>query len=124
MSLFDIFSGLFSLAKQKIKHVQDSFKNSNDSSEFYTQYFSCSSSDYCSKQQYMGYTRSYTHYFESMRRNKVHQMSVNIKQLLLRVELLTNTNEHIPPPRNTKERRSRTIEFFSFSSKLYLYRII
>ncbi|CAF3716965.1 unnamed protein product [Rotaria sp. Silwood1] len=97
--------GLFSLAKQKFKSVQDNFQNSNELSKTYAQYFSFNLNYSHTKKQSMGYARSYNHYFQSLRRDKRNQISIHTRQLLLRIELLTNTNEHIPPNGNSKERR-------------------
>jgi len=104
--LLSVFSGFFSFAKQKIKSVQDNFKNPNEPSKPYAQYFLSNSNDDYSKQQYMGYTRSHNDLFKRIRHDKRQQTLKIANQLLLRVQLLTNTNEHIPPNGNTKERRS------------------
>ncbi|CAF2687300.1 unnamed protein product [Rotaria sp. Silwood2] len=53
----------------------------------------------------MGHARSYNVYYQSIRKDKLNQIFHNTKQLLLRIELLTNTNEHIPRNGNSKERR-------------------
>ncbi|CAF3807035.1 unnamed protein product [Rotaria sordida] len=97
--------GLFSLAKQKIKNVQDNFQNSNESSKIYAQYFSFNSNDSYSKKQCIGYARSHNTYFQIIRKDKHNQIFIHMRQLLLRIELLTNTNEHIPRNGNSKERR-------------------
>ncbi len=94
------------MAKQKIKSVQDNFKTSNEPQKPYAQYFSFNSNDYHSKQHYMGYARSYNEYFKSLRKDKLDQIYAMTKRVLLRVELLTNTNECIPRNGNTKERQS------------------
>jgi hypothetical protein len=99
-------SGLFSFAKQKLKTVQDNFKNSNDPSKTYAQYFSINQNDYYSKQRVMGYALSYNDYFKKLRQDKIDQILTITKYLLLRAELLTQKNQHIPPNGNTKERQS------------------
>jgi hypothetical protein len=104
-----IFSGFISFAKQKLKSVQENFKTSTDPSKTYAQYFTFNQNDYYSKQQYIGYARSYTDHFNRLRKDKIEQVLFITKQLLLRVELLTNKSDHIPPNGNTKERRSMKI---------------
>ncbi|CAF3945844.1 unnamed protein product [Rotaria magnacalcarata] len=99
------FLGLFSFAKQKLKSVQNNFQNSNEPSKIYSQYFSFDLHDYHSKKQYMGFTRSHYTYFQIVRKDKLHEIYTKTQQLLLRLELLTNINEQIPPNGNTKERR-------------------
>ncbi|CAF3474289.1 unnamed protein product [Rotaria socialis] len=105
--LFELVStmSLFSFAKQKLKSVQDNFQNSNEPSKMYSQYFSFDPHDYYSKKQYMGFTRSHYAYFQIVRKDKLHEIYTKTQQLLLRLELLTDINEHTPPNGNTKERR-------------------
>ncbi len=108
-----LFSGLFSLAKQKFKGVQDNPKTPIEPPKLYAQYFSRNSNQDYSKPQYFGYARSYNEYFKSLRKNKLDQICTITKQSLLRIELLTNTNEFTPRNGNTKERQSIKIEILS-----------
>ena len=58
--------------------------------------------------------------FRRLRKEKQDQIFTITNRLLLRVELLTNTNEHIPRNTNTKERRSITNQNFSYYSYCFL----
>ncbi len=58
--------------------------------------------------------RSYSDYFKSIRKNKLDQIFTITRQTLLRIELLTTTNEYIPRNGNTKERLSIKIEIFYY----------
>jgi hypothetical protein len=108
-----LFSGLFSLAKQKFKVVQDNPKTPIGPPKIYAQYFSRNSNENYSKQQYFGYGHSYNEYFKSLRKNKLDQISTITKRSLLRMELLIDKNDHIPRNGNTKERQSIKIEKIS-----------
>jgi hypothetical protein len=98
--------GFFSLAKQKMKSVQDNFKTPNEPLKRYAQYFH----DCPPKQQCMGYARSHCDYFRSIRKDKVGHIFTLTSQLLHRVEFLTNTDAHVPRHGNSKERQSIQIE--------------
>ncbi|UJR09952.1 hypothetical protein I4U23_014175 [Adineta vaga] len=97
--------GFFTLAKQKIKSVQDNFKTPNEPLKPYAQYFLFNPNDQYSKQQHMGYTSSHDDLIKTIRKKKRDEMFHQTDQLLIRLQLLTAPNEHIPPNRNTKERR-------------------
>jgi len=101
--------GLFSLAKQKIKSVQDNFTTIPiEQSNNYAQFFSFDQNDYSlkEKKQQFGYICSYNEKFKKLRKEKHDQISMETIRLLLRLEQLTSTNENIPKNTNTKERRS------------------
>ncbi|CAF2387201.1 unnamed protein product [Rotaria sp. Silwood2] len=98
--------GLFSLAKQKIKSVQDNFTTiPNEQSNTYAQFFSFDQNDSSLKQQQIGYIRSYSDKFKKIRKTQHDQISIETTRLLLRLEKLINTGESIPKNANTKERR-------------------
>ncbi|CAF3886287.1 unnamed protein product [Adineta steineri] len=98
-------SSFLSFAKQKIKNVQENLKKPTESLKPYAQYFSFTSNDLNFKQQYMGYIRSHNESFTGIRKHKHDEMFKKASELLLRVDLLTMTNEHVPPNGNSKERR-------------------
>ena len=101
-------SGLFSLAKQKIKSVQDNFNtNPNDSINTYAQYF-VSDSVTSAAPSADGYTRSHHDKFNKIRKEKLDQISIETTRLLLRLVQLTSIDEHVPKNANTKERRSES----------------
>lgn len=108
MIIFHYFSGLFSLAKQKIKSVQDNFTTNNPLEQInnYAQYFSADSNEIVLKPM-EGYSRSHTDLFHQRRKEKTDQIGIETTRLLLRLERLTSTDENVPRNRNTKERRSR-----------------
>ena len=99
--------GFFSLAKQKIKSVQDNFSTNNPLEQInsYAQYFSVDPNETTSK-SVEGYSRSYTDAFHKERKKKADQIGIETTRLLLRLERLTSTDENVPRNRNTKERRS------------------
>lgn len=103
--LYVSFLGLFSLAKQKIKNVQDNFKTAtpNEPPKPLAQFFASNPNDTYSK---IGYMRSYDDYFRCVRKTRLDQILTFTRQTLLRVELLTNTSEGIPRNGNSKERQS------------------
>jgi len=98
--------GLFSLAKQKIKSVQDNFTTNNPLEQInnYAQYFSVDSNEIVLK-PIEGYSRSHTDLFHQRRKEKADQIAIETTRLLLRLERLTSTDENVPRNRNTKERR-------------------
>jgi hypothetical protein len=53
-----------------------------------------------------GYACSHNDSLQNIRKNKLDQILARTRQTLLRIELLTNTNENIPRNGNTKERLS------------------
>ncbi|CAF0818412.1 unnamed protein product [Rotaria sp. Silwood1] len=98
--------GLFSFAKQKIKHVQDNFTTiPNEQTNVYAQFFSFDQNDSSLKQQQIGYIRSYNDKFKKIRKTQNDQISIEITRLLLRLEKLISISESIPKNTNTKERR-------------------
>jgi hypothetical protein len=101
--------GLFSLAKQKIKSVQDNFTTiPTEQSTNYAQFFSFDQNNFSLKQkQQFGYIRTFNDKFKKIRKEKHDQMSMETIRLLLRLEQLTSNNENIPKNANTKERRSK-----------------
>lgn len=60
----------------------------------------------------MGFSRTHNPYFHSVRQHQDNQMHIKLQSLLGRINLLTTTNEHIPPNKNTKERRSIKFRFY------------
>jgi hypothetical protein len=115
--------GLFSFAKQKIKSVQDNFTtNPNEQLNSYAQFFSSDQSDLPIKQQ-IGYTCSYNDTFKKIRKTKLDQLSIETTRLLLRLERLTSTDEHVPKNANTKERRSTNLYFINKNLFFISYRI-
>lgn len=109
MSCFS-FSGLFSLAKQKIKSVQDNFNVlPTEQPNNYSQFFSFDPNDLSlNRPIQMGLNCSYTDKFHKFRKEKHDQTSMETIRLLLRLEQLTSTDENVPKNANTKERRSKT----------------
>jgi rabenosyn-5 len=106
---FSFYSGLFSLAKQKIKSVQDNFttiptEQPNNYSQFFS--FDQNSASSKSQQQQFGYIRSHDDKFKKLRKEKHDQTSMETIRLLLRLVQLTSNEEHVPKNVNTKERRS------------------
>ncbi|CAF0855503.1 unnamed protein product [Rotaria sordida] len=98
--------GLFSLAKQKIKSVQDNFTTvPNEQSNVYTQFFSFDQNDSSLKQQQIGYIRSYNDKFKKLRKIEHDQISIETTRLLLRLEKLISNDEDVPKNAKTKERR-------------------
>lgn len=89
------------MARQKIRGSQDNSRTLNEPSKPYAQYFSFNSS-----RESKGHALSYDDYFKNLRKAKLDHICTLTKQTLIRVELLTNTNEHIPRNGNTKERLS------------------
>lgn len=108
--IVDHFLGLFSLAKQKIKSVQDNFTTNNPLEQInnYAQYFSIDANENTSK-LIEGYSRSHTDLFHQRRKEKADQLAIETTRLLLRLERLTSTDENVPRNRNTKERRSKVV---------------
>ena len=104
---FDL--GLFSLAKQKIRNVQDNLTTiPNEQSNIYAQYFSSDFDDSFSQQtQQIGYIHSYNDRFNKLRKAKHNQISIETTRLLLRLQQLTSNDDNIPKTTNTKERRSK-----------------
>lgn len=96
------------MAKQKIKSVQDNFNVlPTEQTNNYSQFFSFDPNDVPSNGQTpMGLSCSYTDKFHKFRKEKHDQTSMETIRLLLRLEQLTSTDEHIPKNANTKERRS------------------
>lgn len=104
---FVYFQGFFSLAKEKIKTVQDNLTvSSNEQAKSYAQYFSFTPND-GSTQQSNGYLRSFTDQFKSKRKERSDQISIETAKLLLRLEQLISSESHVPKNSNTKERRSK-----------------
>jgi hypothetical protein len=120
--LYASFSGLFSLAKEKIKGVQDNFKTPTPAvpAKPLAQLFSSNSNETYHK---IGYMRSYDDYFRSVRKARLDQIFTYTRQTLLRVELLTNTSPGIPPNGNSKERLSIKIRNF-FEIDLFFFFLI
>ena len=104
--------GLFSLAKQKIKSVQDNFTTIPiEQSNNYSQFFASESANSSSKSQpQIGFVCSYNDKFKKLRKEKHDQTSMETIRLLLRLEQLISHEEHVPKNTNTKERRSKTID--------------
>ena len=101
-----LFLGLLSLAKQKIKSVQDNLTVSAvEQPSGYSQFFSYHSIDDYPR-QIQGFSRSFTDQFIQKRKEKLDQLSIETTRLLLRLEQLTSSESHVPKNRNTKERRS------------------
>jgi hypothetical protein len=108
--LFENFSlGFFSLAKQKIKSVQDNFTTiPNEQINIYAPYFSFDQNDSSLKeqQQKIGYSCSHNEKFKTLRKHKHDQISIETTCLLLRLARLTSNDENAPKNTNPKERRS------------------
>jgi hypothetical protein len=102
------YLGLFSLAKQKIKSVQDNFTTiPTEQPNNYSQFFSFDQNPTSSKsEQRLGYICSYNDKFKKLRKEKHEQTSMETIRLLLRLEQLISNDEHVPKNANTKERRS------------------
>jgi hypothetical protein len=108
---FCFFLGFFSLAKQKIKSVQDNFTTiPNEQINIYAQYFSFDQNDSSLKQS-IGHIGSYNDQFKKLRKDKHKQISIDTTRLLLRLEKLTSNEENVPKNANTKERRSKNKHF-------------
>ena len=104
--------GLFSLAKQKIKSVQDNFSTTAaEQLNSYAPYFSFDSS-YPPSKQTEGYSRSFNDQFHRIRKARLDQISIETARLLLRLEQLTSTGDQVPKNGNTKERRSKFRRLF------------
>jgi rabenosyn-5 len=98
---------LFSLAKQKIKSVQDNFTTiPTEQPNNYSQFFSFDQNSTSSKSQpQLGYICSYNDELKKFRKEKHDQTSMETIRLLLRLEQLTSNDENVPKNTNTKERR-------------------
>ncbi len=104
-----LYLGLFSLAKQKIKSVQDNFTTiPTEQPNNYSQFFSFDQNSTSSKSQsQLGHIRSYNDELKKFRKEKHDQTSMETIRLLLRLEQLTSNDENVPKNTNTKERRSK-----------------
>ncbi|CAF1476065.1 unnamed protein product [Adineta steineri] len=99
--------GLFSLAKQKIKSVQDNFTAApTEQTNIYAQYFSFDQNDTSLKQQQqIGFIGSHNEHFKKLRKQNNEQISRDTFRLLLRLGKLTTNDENAPKNSNPKERR-------------------
>lgn len=102
-----LFLGLFSLVKQKIKIPDNFTATPNEQSNTYSQYFSFDQNDLSSKQQQIGFIRSFNDRFKKERKIQHDQVSIETTRLLLRLGKLISTGDNIPKNANTKERRSK-----------------
>jgi len=108
--------GLFSLAKQKIKSVQDNFSPlPTESIIKYAQFFSSE----IPKSQPMGYVRTFNDVFFQIRKDKHNQIEMETIRLLVRLARLTSTSDETPKNANTKERRSIENELHLFFFYLF-----
>ena len=94
-------SGFIALARQKLKN--DAKPPIEPPKAAYAQYFA-------SNRQLVGYSRSLTNVFNSIRREHIDRLAMHTNQQLLRLDRLISMDVYAPRQGKTKERRSRTRE--------------